>query len=286
MSEIPALPLFHRIEGKGVLVLGGGAAAEAKRRLVERAGGTVVTDADRAASDGVRLAFIAFEDEAACKAAAVRLRGAGILVNVVDRPDLCDFTTPSILERSPVLIAIGTAGQSAGLAKHLRLRLEEVLPQTLGKLAEALFAARERLRAAYPGTNERRRAIDAALEEGGPLDPLDPAAPERVREWAKGGAIAAEAATHMIVLSSEDPEDLTIRQARLLGSADAICCDKAVPDHILSRARADAVRRVCDAALCPRLGDSSHTARCPKAGPDDDAGESTLILRRADRADG
>ena len=107
MSELASLPLFHRIEGQSVLVLGDGDAAEPKKRLVERAGGIVETDQQRAIDEGVRLAFVAYDDTKASEAAAINLRCAGMLVNVVDRPDLCDFTTPSILDRDPVLIGIG-----------------------------------------------------------------------------------------------------------------------------------------------------------------------------------
>src|SRR5690606_20970776 len=117
-------------------------------------------------------AFVAHADPALCEAEASRLREAGLLVNVVDRPDLCDFTTPSIVDRDPVLIAVGTDGTSAGLAKHLRLRIETLLPASLGRLAEALHAARGALRARWPGGADRRRVLDAALEEGGALDPL------------------------------------------------------------------------------------------------------------------
>ena len=139
MSELQSLPLFHQIAGQSVLVLGDGEAAEPKRRLVMRAGGIVVDDQARAIDEGVRIAFVAYEDAKACEAAAINLRCAGMIVNVVDRPDLCDFTTPSILDRNPVLIAVGTGGASAGLAKHIRLRLERLLPQTLGKLANCLL---------------------------------------------------------------------------------------------------------------------------------------------------
>ncbi|HCC25774.1 MAG TPA: siroheme synthase, partial [Erythrobacter sp.] len=66
-------------------------------------------------------------------------------------------------------------GASAGLAKHLRLRLEAILPQSLGALASGLSAARDRIRARYPDGDTRRRAIDAALQEGGRLDPFEPA---------------------------------------------------------------------------------------------------------------
>ena len=89
---------------------------------------------------------MALDDTEACEAAAANLRDAGMLVNVVDQPELCDFTTPSILDRDPVLIAVGTGGASAGLAKHLRLRLEQFLPLSLGELAqETVPGARDKL---------------------------------------------------------------------------------------------------------------------------------------------
>lgn len=248
MSSIASLPLFHRIAGQQVLVLGDGPAAEPKRRLVERAGGVVVEDFARAVDEGVRIAFIAFEDARACEAAAINARCAGMLVNVVDRPELCDFTTPSILERDPLLIAIGTGGASAGLAKHVRLRLERVLPASLGALARALEAARPALRRRFADGAARRRAVDAALAEGGPLDPLDPTSFQRVAAWVEGAEAASPGRVEAIVLAHADPEELTLRQARLLGEADVLLIDGAVPAAILARARADAERRVFAAA--------------------------------------
>lgn len=243
MSRIASLPLFHQIAGQQVLVLGDGPAAEPKRRLVERAGGVIVEDFARAVDEGVRLAFIAFEDAQACEVAAINARCAGMLVNVVDRPELCDFTTPSILDRDPLLVAIGTGGASAGLAKHVRLRLERVLPETLGALARALEGARPALRARFPDGPDRRRAVDAALREGGLLDPLDPGAHARVEAWAEDAIEAAAGAVHELTLVSPDPEDLTLRQARLLGEADVLLIDGDVPPAILARARADAARQ-------------------------------------------
>jgi uroporphyrin-III C-methyltransferase/precorrin-2 dehydrogenase/sirohydrochlorin ferrochelatase len=247
MSTIASLPLFHQIAGQQVLVLGEGAAAEPKRRLVERAGGVVVDDLARAVDEGVRLAFIAYDDPRACEVAAINARCAGMLVNVVDRPELCDFTTPSILDRDPLLVAIGTGGASAGLAKHVRLRLERVLPETLGLLAKALEAARPALRGRLPDGADRRRAVDAALREGGALDPLDPEAFQRVEAWVAGGDAGRAGAVIALTLTSADPEDLTLRQARLLGEADLVLIDGDVPPAILARARADAARAVWDA---------------------------------------
>lgn len=244
MSKIASLPLFHQITGQQVLVLGDGPAAEPKRRLVERAGGVIIDDLARAVDEGVRLAFIAYDDVRACEVAAINARCAGMLVNVVDRPELCDFTTPSILDRDPLLVAIGTGGASAGLAKHVRLRLERVLPETLGALARALEAARPALRARFPDGADRRRFVDAALREGGVLDPFDPTSFQKVSAWIEGTDAANAAAVHAITLTSPDPEELTLRQARWLGEADLMLLDGDVPPAILARARADAERRL------------------------------------------
>lgn len=221
------------------MLIGSGPAADAKRRLLERAGAVIVGEE----AAGAALGVVANGDESA----AERLRARGMLLNVVDRPDLCDFTLPAIIDRDPVLIAIGTGGASAGLAAALRQRLEALLPAGLGKLADALFAARDNLRARFPDTEVRRRAIGALLAAGGPLDPLaehdDPAA----------GIAAADAAPgriERIEIGSADPEALTLRAARLLGLADRLYIEGAVPDAILDRARADAQRY---AGACPRI---------------------------------
>ena len=234
-----SLPLFHRIAGQPVIVLGEGAMAEAKMRLVERAGGVVVGEDH----PGARLAFIATETP---EAAAARLRARGVLVNVADRPELCDFTLPSVLERGPVLIAVSTGGASAGLAKALRLRLETLLPASLGALAEALQAARAAMRARWPDAPARRGAIDAALTEGGALDPMVEHGERAVERWlaADAGTISTNVA--QITLRSDDPDDLTLRDARLLGTADVVRHAPDVPQAILIRARADAERRALD----------------------------------------
>ena len=236
-----SLPLFHRIAGQPVVVLGGGEAAEAKRRLVARAGGEVIDDLQQGIDRGARLAFIAHAAEEAARADAIRARCAGLLVNVTDRPALCDFTVPSLLERGPVLLAVGTGGVSAGLAKMVRLRLERILPAGLGSLATALGEARAALRARFPDAGERRRALDAALAEGGALDPFDAGSSGRVEGWLSGTEAAPSLFAELVV-SSADADDLTLRAARLLGSADAVVHEPGISEAILLRARADAVR--------------------------------------------
>lgn len=244
-----SLPLFHRIAGERVVVVGEGQMAATKRRLIERAGGICCGE-----DEETRLGFVAVEDGAGAEAAALRLKARGILVNVADRPELCDFTLPSVLERGDVLVAVSTGGASAGLAKQLRLRLERLLPSSLGALARGLAEAREALRTRWPDAAARRRAIDAVLAEGAPLDPLAAGSAERLADWLADPDITRSPQSAEIVLASDDPEDLTLRQARLLGEADTILHDGTVGEAILNRARADAVRGPLALAEAPRAG--------------------------------
>jgi uroporphyrin-III C-methyltransferase/precorrin-2 dehydrogenase/sirohydrochlorin ferrochelatase len=236
----PALPLFMTVAGRPVILLGEGEAADAKRRLLERAGAVIVGEEATAS-----LAIVAIDDADEALAAVTRLTAGGVLINAVDRPAHCDFTLPAIVDRDPVLIAIGTGGASAGLAAALRQRLEALLPQGLGKLATALHTARDAIRARFPDGADRRRAIGAALAPGGALDPLM-AAPD-VTGWLAATDDASGDALVTIRPRSTDPDDLTLREARLLAQADRVLHNPTVPSAILDRARADAARIVCTA---------------------------------------
>lgn len=237
------LPIFLNLTGRTVVLVGKGEAADAKARLIVRAGGRIVPEWE----EGATIAFVALDDDDQARAAAGALRARGLLVNVVDRPDLCDFTTPAIVDRAPVTIAIGTGGASAGLAKAIRQRIEALLPARLGALASALHAVRDALKARWPAAADRRRAIDGALAPGGALDPLDGNAADKVEGWLARDASAAPSRLEIIRLASADPDDLTLRAARLLGEADHIFHADDIPAAILDRARADAARHVADA---------------------------------------
>jgi uroporphyrin-III C-methyltransferase / precorrin-2 dehydrogenase / sirohydrochlorin ferrochelatase len=234
-----SLPLFVRLAGRQVILLGEGDGADAKRRLLERAGATIGDEGADAA-----LAIVAIADETLAGEAVARLKARGILVNAVDRPDWCDFTLPAIVDRDPVLVAIGTGGASAGLAAALRQRLETILPASLGGLANALHQARTALRQKLPLIDDRRRALGAALAPGGALDPLAATA-DAVGDWIETGGAAAGDRLVTIRLRSADPDDLTIGEARLIGLADHLYHHADVPAAILERARADAVRTLC-----------------------------------------
>lgn len=256
-----SLPVFVKLSDQPVILLGDGEAADAKRRLIERAGGRVVAEDHPCA----RLAFVALEDQAAAEAAVARLKRRGLLVNAVDRPALCDFTTPAIIDRDPVIIAIGSGGASAGLAKALRQRLEALLPARLGDLARGLLRARPAMKARWPGAADRRRAIDLALAEGGALDPLAAHEGNAVDGWLCADTAAPAKGERLIRLRSLDPDDLTLAEARWLGQADIIVHDAAVPPAILMRARADAARVLASDA--------------PALWPDDDVPVDDLIVR-------
>jgi uroporphyrin-III C-methyltransferase / precorrin-2 dehydrogenase / sirohydrochlorin ferrochelatase len=232
------LPIFVRLRDRNVMLVGDGEAADAKRRLIERAGGRCVSEG----ASSVMLAFVAVEDSAEAAGIAARLKATGLLVNVVDQPALCDFTTPAIIDRDPVLIAIGTGGASAGLAKALRQRLEALLPETLGSLANGLSAMRDSIRQKWPDNVARRKAIDDALSEAGILDPLSDIDESAIDLWLSQPDSTRPGGVIELSLASTDPDDLTLRHARLLGQADHIFYDADVPETIVNRARADATR--------------------------------------------
>ena len=239
-SGVDNLPIFVSLHGRPVMLLGEGPVADAKARLLARAGAAVARDEEATAA----LAVIAMDDADKAAAAAARLKARGMLVNVVDRPALCDFTLPAIVDRSPVIIAIATGASSASVAKALRQWLEAALPPTLGRLASVLKDARPALKARYPDAGERRTALDRLLAPGGALDPLaEHRAPEDVLARALAGEPAGDGNDYAeVVLTSADPDDLTLRAARLLARADRVYHHADVPGAIIDRARADADR--------------------------------------------
>ena len=239
------LPLHISITGKPVVLVGVGPAADAKARLIAAAGGTPVTPDDLRAAQA-RIAFVALDNEAAAADAAEQLRTRGLLVNVVDRPALCAFSVPAIVDRDTVVISVSTGGASASLAKALRERFEAWLPPGLGALADAIFAARAAVTAIHTGVPARRRFWDALLRPGGALDPMVPhQEPEAAIAHALAGA-APPPAKHIVRILADDPDTLTLGQLRLLQQADVIVCPPPEPPAVLALARRDAQIRRCE----------------------------------------
>jgi uroporphyrin-III C-methyltransferase/precorrin-2 dehydrogenase/sirohydrochlorin ferrochelatase len=242
------LPLFFDLAGRTVAVVGEGPSADRKAELARSAGAAVrrlepaIAPSDLA---GAVAAFIATGDadqDAAARRAAQSVR---VPVNVADRPELCDFIMPAIVDRGEVVVAVSSGGASPTLAALLRQRIEAALPERIGALARlaATFRAQVNALIAAP---ERRRAFWRRLLEG-PAARLalvgDEPAARRVALSELDGArrrVVAQGIAHIVGAGPGDPDLLTLRASQLLQEADAILHDELVPRAILVRARRDA----------------------------------------------
>jgi uroporphyrin-III C-methyltransferase/precorrin-2 dehydrogenase/sirohydrochlorin ferrochelatase len=243
------LPLFFDLVGRRVVVVGEGAAADRRADLARSAGAEVqrIVSPTVQASDfrGAATAFIATGDADRDAAAQRAARSAGVPVNVADRPALCDFILPAIVDRDEIVVAVSTGGASPTLATVLRGRIEAALPERLGAVARlaATFRAQVNALIAEPA---RRRAFFRRLVEG-PAARLALAGDDAgARRAALGELDAARrhmaptGIAHIVGAGPGDPDLLTLRAAQLLQEADAILHDELVPPAILARARRDA----------------------------------------------
>ena len=243
-----AFPAFFPLAGRLVAIAGEGEAAEAKVRLFAGSPATLIrltgADAlDARSYAGMTLAFIAADDDAWAMAAAEAARAANVPVNVVDRPALCDFTTPSVIDRGEVVAAIGTGGASPMLATMLRHDIEARVPEGTGRVAALFRAMQDEVRAALPEAHARRRFLRAAL-----TGPAAEAAVAGDMEGAKERLRAALCDTPMALgavqyIDARGPADLlTLRAARALAAADVLACDPGAHADVLALARRDAER--------------------------------------------
>ena len=165
-----AFPAFFPLSGRKVVIAGSGEAAQAKLRLFEGSPATLVhlEGADALATGsyaGAVLAFVASSDDVFAQAAAAAARAAHVPVNVVDRPQLCDFTTPAVIDRGEVVAAIGTGGASPMLATMLRHDIEARVPEGAGRVAALFRAMQDEVR---PVEKNHRRS----LMIGPPYEPV------------------------------------------------------------------------------------------------------------------
>jgi uroporphyrin-III C-methyltransferase/precorrin-2 dehydrogenase/sirohydrochlorin ferrochelatase len=239
-------PVFLDLSGRPVLVLGAGEAASRKAALLHRAGADI-RRAPRftpALLAGCALAIGADAPETDLQALAAAARTAGIPCNIVDRPDLCSFIMPAIVERDPLTVAISSGGAAPVLARLLRARIEAAVPPAFGRLAALAARFRDTLRRRLPDLATRRRMLERAFT--GPIADLVFAGAEDAAEAAFAAAIAdAEPAAGCVFLVGAGPgapDLLTLRAQRLLGEADVIVHDRLVGDGVLDLARRDAER--------------------------------------------
>ena len=243
-----AFPAFYPLTGRTVVIAGTGEGAEAKVRLFAGSPATIRRLEGEAALtpasyDGAALAFIASADSTFAEAAAGAARAAHVPVNVVDRPALCDFTTPAVIDRGQVVAAIGTGGASPMLATLLRHDIEAQVPEGAGRVAALFAGLQDEVRKALPEPHRRRAFLRAALT--GPVAEAAMAGDQPLAIRLLREALARdEPGTGAVqYIDARGPADrLTLKAARALAAADLLVCDDGASDEVLGLARRDAER--------------------------------------------
>lgn len=256
-------PIFIDLQDRPVTVVGGSEEALRKVRLLLKTGAVlnVIAPAlheELAAEPRVNwiargyhagllegAALVYSADAALNERVAADAQALGIPVNAVDNPDISTFIVPSIVDRDPVVVAIGTEGTAPILGQGLRARIDAMLPQALGELARAAASLRHRVAEAIPPGNRRRSFwyrfffgdVREAFLAGQSCNYL-----AGIENLFAAEAQAPQGRVAFVGLGSSDPELLTIKAQRKLQEADVIVYDRSVPAAILELARRDAVR--------------------------------------------
>jgi precorrin-2 dehydrogenase/sirohydrochlorin ferrochelatase len=217
---LDSFPAYFPLAGRKVVIAGTGEGAEAKARLFDGSPATLVRLDGHAAFlpgsySGAVLAFVSSADEVFAQAAARAARAAGVLVNVVDKPDMCDFNTPAVIDRGEVVAAVGTGGAAPVLATMLRSDIEAQVPEGAGRVAALMRNFQSEVRGALPTLHERRAFLREALSGEG-----------KVR-----------------FVAGKGPADLlTLRAVRALSAADVLVVDEAADPEVVTMVRRDAHR--------------------------------------------
>jgi uroporphyrin-III C-methyltransferase/precorrin-2 dehydrogenase/sirohydrochlorin ferrochelatase len=195
---------------------------------------------------GVNLVIAATPDREVNSAVASDARGRALPVNVVDDPQLCSFVFPSIVDRSPLLIAIGSSAKSPVLTRLVRSKIEALIPAAYGRLAAFTGRFRKAIKKAVPGHGQRRRFWERIVD--GPVGEMvlagqEQKAAELVQRYIDNPAEAHSLGeVYLIGAGPGDPDLLTFKAARLLQAADVVLYDRLVAPKVLAMARRDAER--------------------------------------------
>lgn len=263
-------PIFLDIHERDCLVVGGGDVAARKVSLLLRAGGRVTVVApelcerlkhaqrqgtihyqaracDTSLLDRQALVVAATDDRDVNRLVSEHAHALNIPVNVVDEPSLCSFVMPSIVDRSPIVVAVSSSGASPVLARLLRARLETLIPAAYGKLARLTERFRGTVKERFANTDDRRRFWENTLQ--GPIAEMLFAGQEAAAGAALERAIeessaepATEGEVYLVGAGPGDPDLLTFRALRLMQKADVVLHDRLVPEAILDLTRRDADR--------------------------------------------
>lgn len=262
------LPIFMNVRGRPCLLIGGGDVAARKARLLLEAGakltvvsptlgptltglaasGKVAHRAERfteAHLQGMTLVFAATDDKSVNEHVYRAASERGIPVNVVDQPDLCTFIMPSIVDRSPVLVAVSTGGAAPVLARLIRARLETLIPAAYGRLANLVAEFRDRVKKHFVHPVERRRFWESVLD--GPIaEQVHAGQDEQARHAlaqklaTSDGKAKPQGAVYLVGAGPGDPDLLTFRALRLMQQADVVVHDRLVSPEVLALVRREA----------------------------------------------
>ncbi len=261
------LPIFLNVRAQHCLVVGGGEVAYRKAVLLDRAGARlrvvapaiepqlealVIAGAGEMCLrefqdndlDGVFLAVAATDDEDVNAAVSVGAKARGLPVNVVDKPSLCSFIVPAIVDRSPVVIAISSGGASPILTRKLKEKLETLLPAAYGRLGLLLASYRGRVKSVVGDFKRRTRFWESLLS--GPFQEMvlagreDEARRHLEQQLSQAAQLDVRGEVFLVGAGPGDPDLLTLKALRLMQEADVVLYDRLVSPEILQRVRPDA----------------------------------------------
>ena len=266
-DRLDVFPAFMKAAGRRVLVVGHGGEAAAKVRLLGETNAQIVVIAKESEADlgeavelfqaehiaeefrpahlaDAALVFSAREDWDLDKAVVDAARIMGVPVNAVDKPELCDFYTGALVNRAPIAVAITSTGVGPVLSRHIRARIEAMLPRATGELARLAESFRDAATKFIPD-GALRRNFWARFFSGAGATNLYAGSPETARAEAQRllNGMADEPGFVWLVGAGPGAEDLlTLRAQRLLQEADVIVHDALVPASVVAMGRRDAER--------------------------------------------
>ena len=262
------LPIFLKVEDRKCLVVGGGKVAARKVTLLHRAGARitvvspvvceevrallgqgVITHVAREFQDedldNCVLAIAATDEKTVNRRVSELADAQRIPVNAVDSPDLCSFIMPSIIDRSPVQIAVSTGGASPVLARLLRTRLESFIPAAYGRLARLVDDYREHVKQRFKVPDQRRYFWENILQ-GRVAELLFAGHEEKARSALQEAIDDTDAhyndpgEVYLVGAGPGDPDLITFRALRLMQQADVVVYDRLVSEPVLDMVRRDA----------------------------------------------
>ena len=262
------LPLFHKLRGSRVLVVGGGEIALRKSRLladagallrvvapeieaqlaelVRHSGGEILSRGYQSGDlDGCQLIIAATDDQALNAQVSADAHQRCVPVNVVDAPALCSVIFPAIVDRSPLVVAVSSGGDAPVLARLIRAKLETWIPAAYGELAGLGARFRDKVKALYPDVNQRRGFWEDVFQ--GPIAERQLAgqgaeAERLLQAKIDGASYQAPGEVYLVGAGPGDPDLLTFRALRLMQQADVVLYDRLVAPAIIELCRRDAER--------------------------------------------